>query len=172
MGSKEVIINYPQERFISLMCESQIGDFEESGWVAHAVLKNLKNSSDLIPSVAFHSGFDLASKCLVCLGFFPEYMKHLTDKHGYPSPEFYASVGKNIFIQEGRKDISTHFENWTGFFHERFKVELKKQEGIITPIVYERVREHTVYSDHRQWKHPGQLQSRYKLGDLCKNSPN
>lgn len=163
---EEVVANYADERLIALMCGSGIGDFEESSWVAHAVRSNLRNTKDIIPSVVRHKGFELASRCLVSIGFFKGYMKHLTNNHGYPAPEFYIGVGKTTLIQEGRRDISEHFEDWTGFFHERFRVKTEVKEGVVAPVVYEKVREHKAYPASGTWKGMGPIERNYELGDL------
>jgi len=168
----QVVANYPEERVIAIMSESGIGDFSEASYVAHSVLVHLRNARDIIPAVTRHRGFDLASRCLVSLGFFLGYMQHLTDNHGYPSPEFYTNAGKQAFVEEGRRDVSEHFEGWTGYMHYRFEVKHEKSEkGLVTPVVYEKVKYHKTFPVSGTWKREGELKSRYELGHLADNSP-
>jgi len=168
----QVVANYPEERVISIMSESGIGDFSEASYVAHSVLFHLRNAKDIIPAITGHRGFDLASRCLVSLGFFLGYMQHLTDNHGYPSPEFYTNAGKQAFVEDGRRDVSEHFESWTGYMHDRFEVKHEKSKnGIAVPVVYDRVKYHKVFPNSGELKREGELKSRYELGHLADNSP-
>ena len=160
-----VLLDYPQERIISMMYESQIGDFVESSYVAKSVICTLRSTTDIIPQITKHQGFDLASRCLVSLGFFRDYMTHLTNNHGYPSPDFYVLVGKKTFIQEGRKDISLHFESWMSFLHESFSKEVAKN-FLISPSSTENQKHNVTFQDHRQWKAPGFLERGYNLGNF------
>lgn len=57
---------------------------------------------------------DFASRCLFSLAMFPEALDRLYQR-GAPHPDFYRTLGKNVFQTINHEDVSQHFIDWELF---------------------------------------------------------
>lgn len=96
-----------------------LADEKEPVEVAAMILYVL-NQHDFLPKVTEQHGKELASKCFISLSFFRPALEHLTNRHGAPSPNYYAQVGKLILKKEKMLNVAEHFDRWTLFLAERF----------------------------------------------------
>lgn len=87
-----------------------------------AMIFYVLNQHDFLPKVTEQQGKELASKCFVSVSLFRPALEHLTNRHGAPSPDYYAQVGKLILKKEKMLNVSEHFDKWTSFLCERFIV--------------------------------------------------
>jgi len=148
MVDEKVRWGYPELQIVSLMREAKIGDDHEAIYVGGIILHHIRNSKDIIPKITEHQGLAFASRSLVSLGFFREYISN---------PKFYLEVGIAEFAAEGKYAVASHMEGWTDYLHDRFKVKIKKQRGIKIPVFYETSRYHKSFPDNGICKRPGFL---------------
>ena len=167
-AARTSICEYPGEKLQEMMLNSGVTSYyQEAIYVAHIVRRNIRQKN-IIPSVVEHKGIGLASRCLISLGFFEAYMQHLTDRHGYPKPDFYVEAGKKAFFDADKKDVSEHFESWTEFLHETFEAK-PVIKGVESAVAYEKIRYHKVFPGHSTFRGHGMLSRGYDLGSLEEN---
>ena len=119
MKSSEVL-PLGNEQFLALISLASFADSDDECIYVYGVLKHNLTNKYPFPLITEHKGYDLASRCLVSLGFFYRNMEKRTRYYGTPEPEFYREVGQDTFKKLGRRDVSEHFTSWEGFFQEVF----------------------------------------------------
>ena len=157
MSVKEISIENPKSQLISMMEESKIGDAKESKYVGELIWGHMKNIKDILPKITKHVGLQFASRCLVSLGFFKDYMQHLRDTHGAPPLSFYMNAGQIEFISLGEMSLANNMGDWTSYLNERFRVKTEQSEGIAIPTTYETSKYHRSFPGIRGWNLPGFL---------------
>lgn len=155
--TQTLIEKHTKEYLLFLMFDAKIGDDYEAHYVYDVVWNNLSNNEYIIPQLVKHQGKELADRGLISIGFFREYLSHLTNQHGYPSKEFFAKKCKEEYFSVGQKDLSNHFDDWTDYLHEKFKPKADDTSKLKAASVYDRLLFHKCYPDQRQWKMPGFL---------------
>ncbi len=120
LNKRGVVISPSNEQLMVLLSQASFANNgTECVYVAKIVRRFLMVDEPL-PRVAEHQGYDLASRCLVSLGFFPKAIEKRWERYGAPKPEFYREVGKTTFHEIGRADVSENFEKWERFMQEMF----------------------------------------------------
>ncbi len=115
-----LIWRYPKEQVLALAAQAKFAHLEEAFCVGNMINRHMRETSDLLPMITRHQGWELASRCLVCLSFFGSYLAQRARRHNAPSPDFYKQKGKEAFRSEGWSIIAEHFEQWEGFLGEQF----------------------------------------------------
>lgn len=92
---------------------------DECHRVAITVCQTMSEKNPL-PYIHVDDRLTLANKTLVSLSFFNKAMEHRWRYRGAPSPKFYRTISKSIFISNKQPDIAAHHEKWEGFLGEMF----------------------------------------------------
>jgi hypothetical protein len=105
---------------ICLMCMTAkfASSEDECCRVALTVYHYYNKVQNMVPSLAFDKGIDLANNIFICLSFYPQSIERRWKRYGAPSPSYYRKVSKTIFSSHGFEDIASHHENWEVFFSE------------------------------------------------------
>lgn len=117
-----VIWRYPKEQILALAIQANFAGLDEAFCVGAIVNKYMNEVKDILPMITRHGGWELASRCLISLGFFRAYMERRTRRYNAPSPRFYQERGKAAFRNEGWPNIADHFEKWEQFLAEQFNL--------------------------------------------------
>lgn len=120
--SKEILGN-SNEQLLALISLADFAKSDNECFYIYGVIKKHFDNPDPFPRISEHSGYELASRCLVSLGFFEKKMELRRNIHASPSPDFYRRIGAQTFYNLGEHDISDHFIYWESFFKERFILE-------------------------------------------------
>ena len=118
LQANKEILGHPNEQLMALLSLAGFANSEEECVYVYGVVKSHISNPDPFPLVSKHKGYDLASRCLVSLGFFEQQMEKRTIRYQAPKPEFYRNVGAKTFQTIGRNDVSEHFQYWEYFFKE------------------------------------------------------
>src|SRR3989344_8296338 len=70
--TREILISRPYEQILALMMNADSASEDEHVFVAGSLRRYMQEPNPL-PMVTKHKSLDLASRCLVSLGFFREY---------------------------------------------------------------------------------------------------
>jgi hypothetical protein len=117
-----VIWRYPKEQVLALAAQARFASLDEAFCVGMIINRYMREAKDILPMITRHFGWELASRCLISLGFFREYMENRTRRYNAPSPDFYKERGKDAFRHEGWASIANHFEKWEGFLSDQFEL--------------------------------------------------
>jgi hypothetical protein len=115
-----VIWRYPREQVLALAAQATFAGMDEAFCVGAIINKHMRETQDLLPMVTQHHGWELASRCLVSLGFFEPYMQRRSERYNAPSPDFYRARGKEAFRNEGWDSIARNFDQWIAFLSDTF----------------------------------------------------
>ncbi len=117
-----VIWRYPKEQVLALAVQAKFAALEEAFCVGSIINTYMREVTDILPMITRHCGWELASRCLISLGFFKDFMERRTRRYNAPSPGFYKEKGKEAFRNEGWPVIADHFEKWEDFLAEQFSL--------------------------------------------------
>lgn len=117
-----VIWRYPKEQVLALAAQAKFAEIDEAFCVGAIINKYMRETKDILPMITQHYGWELASRCLISLGFFWAYMEQRTRRFNAPSPNFYKARGREAFRNEGWESIATHFDKWLEFLADQFAV--------------------------------------------------
>jgi|TARA_Y100000310_G_scaffold345607_1_gene467217 hypothetical protein len=129
-----IITKYPNEQIMAIVLDQSFADMDECFYVGNMIIRYMKKglqldkkiseekktSSDILPSLVYQKGIELAEKGFIGLCFFYECLEHKSNRHGAPSPEYFKSVSKTIFVQEGWPTLASNIDNWQDCLHYQF----------------------------------------------------
>ena len=115
-----VIWRYPKEQVLAMAAQARFAQIDEAFCVGAIINRYMRETKDILPMVTQHYGWELASRCLISLGFFGAYMEQRTRRYNAPSPNFYKARGKEAFRSEGWDSIAKNFEKWLELLAEQF----------------------------------------------------
>lgn len=117
----EVFLTAKPLDILSLVCMT--AEFADSPTecqeVAIIIYKHLKSENPL-PYIMDDHGLALAEKTLTALSFFSSAMEKRWKYKGSPSPKYYRSASKLVFMKNGLNSIADHHEKWENFLSELF----------------------------------------------------
>ena len=118
VGSDEIITNRPFDQLKMVMAASQFASDDNECVSVARMVHWLVNKQDILPLVHCHSGFDLASRCLISISLFRGALEWRTAHRGCPPISFYRGAGIKASRNEGLEEVAKHFDNWTMFIGE------------------------------------------------------
>lgn len=119
LNSKNIFVTGSLDAIFLVCCTSKFASDDECNKVALIIHSNI-NLQDPMPYISEQQGVILAERIFISLCFFYKRIQHRCKYKGYPSPDFYRSVGKSLFKQNNCEEISEHFQQWENFLCERF----------------------------------------------------
>lgn len=117
MMGGEILSTGFQDQIFCLLSNASFASEQECIEVSRSIISTMF-VPDILPYVTSHYGRQLADRCLVSLSWFQNAIQKRSRFHGAPSIDFYRTVGKTAFKNDGHEDICAHFEKWEGFLSE------------------------------------------------------
>jgi hypothetical protein len=117
-GDGEILTDMPLEQLMMVMSAATFACDDEEGVSVARMVHWLVDKPDALPMVHVHSGFDLASRCLVSIALFRRAMEWRTRHRGCPPVAFYREAGVRAAGTAGMAGVASHFDNWSGFVGE------------------------------------------------------
>jgi hypothetical protein len=126
-SNKKILSFHSFDQLVSLMTN----DFfeytdEECCQVANLFYRTLRFKR-ILPLFVDDEGLDLASRCLISLGFFYDALENRSVRYGAPKPEFYRKVGKKVILNMEMKDLHNNFNNWENYFRDNLSNKLLRE---------------------------------------------
>ena len=120
LSDRTLIFSSAQNQLMALLSLAKFANSDTECVYVAGILKYLLPQKKILPYSIDYMGYELASRCLVSLGFFLDAMAKRTKYSGAPEPKYYREIGKQTFDKIGRTDVADNFENWEIFLRDNF----------------------------------------------------
>jgi len=121
VSTDKVVSSKPLDVICLVCLTSKFASSEDECYrVAITMYQHINKIYDILPSIAFDRGLDLANKTLLALSFRAQALEAKWKKYGAPSPAYYRKASKAAYKANGQMDLAAHHEQWEGFLGEVF----------------------------------------------------
>jgi hypothetical protein len=121
VSTDKIVGGKPLDAICLICLTSKFASSEDECYrVAITMYQHIDKVQNILPSIAFDRGLDLANKTLLALSFRAQALESKWKRYGAPSPAYYRKASKAAYTSYGQPDIAAHHEQWEGFLGEVF----------------------------------------------------